>query len=107
MISNSKKPKSKPWYDRNCISLKKRLSNLAKLLLKRPNDPFVRGKFNTVKREYKSIVKSQKKLYYTNSINKLEGLTKQPKQFWQYVKQLSNASKFGKGWAIILVRKLG
>ena len=97
IVSKSKKPKSKPWYDRNCISLKKRLSNLAKLLLRRPKDPFVRGKFNTVKREYKNIVKTQKQLYHINSINKLEGLTKQPKQFWQYVKQLGNASKFGRG----------
>ena len=95
--SRHNKPKSKPWYNKDCICLKKRLTNLAKLLLKCPKDPFIRGRFNTIKREYKCAIRKQKQLYEIHSISKLEELTKQPKKFWQYVKKLGNASKFGQG----------
>ena len=96
--SRPRKPKSRPWFNKDCISLKRRLNNLAKLLLKSPKDPFVRGKFNMIKREYRIAIKQQKKLYELSNISKLEELTKQPKKFWEHVKKMGNASKFGLGY---------
>jgi len=56
------KPKSKPWYNKDCVSMKKRLSNLANLLKKSPRDPLIRGNFIKIKSEYKKLVKHYKKL---------------------------------------------
>ena len=93
-----RKPNCKPWYNRDCYSLKKRLNNLAKLLLKSPKDPVIRGTFIKTKMEYKRCIKQQKKLYEIDNIAKLENLSNQPKKFWEYVKKMGNASKFGLGY---------
>ena len=93
-----RKPNSKPWYNRDCSSLKKRLNNLAKLLLKSPKDPLIRGTFIKTKKEYKLCIKQQKKLYEIDNIAKLDKLSKQPKKFWEHVKKMGNASKFGLGY---------
>ena len=92
------KPKSKPWFNKNCVSMKKRLSNLSKLLKKSPHDPIIRGNFMTIKKEYKKIVKQYKKLYEINHIKELEGLTGNPKKFWQHVKKVGNTNKFVLGY---------
>ena len=75
--------------------MKKLLNNLAKLLVKSPKDPLIRGNFIRIKKEYKIAIRQQKKLYELDNINKLEGLTKQPKKFWEHVKKMGNTSKLG------------
>ena len=52
------KPKSKPWFNSECADSKKRLQNLAKLIVKHPRDPFIVGKYNLVKKQYKNLIKS-------------------------------------------------
>ena len=93
-----RKPKSKPWYNNDCVSMKRRLRNLSKLLLKSPKDPVIRGNFIKIKKEYKKTVKQYKKAYEISNINQLEELTNQPKKFWEHLKKIGNASKFGLGY---------
>ena len=42
--------KSNPWYSSECVSIKKRLTNLSKLLIKSSKDPFIRGKYCNLKK---------------------------------------------------------
>jgi len=48
-----KKPKKKTWFNLDCVNLKKRLKNLAKLFEANPKDPYIRGQLSNVKNEYK------------------------------------------------------
>ena len=84
------KPKSKPWYNHECSSLKKRLTNLSKLLLKSPKDPIIRGQYSKMKKEYKKLVKYNKVVYETDNINTLNSLTSDPKKFWSHLKKINN-----------------
>ena len=87
---NKRKTKHKPWFNKDCINLKWRLCNLSKLLQKSPKDPFIRGKFFKLKKEFKKFTKESKKLYETEQVQKLKGLVKSPKQFWKHIKSLRN-----------------
>ncbi len=51
-----RKPKKKPWYTLDCAETKKRLSNLAKLFRKKPKDPYIRGKFISVRKQYRTLI---------------------------------------------------
>ena len=73
------------------------MNNLAKILLKLPKDPIIRGQVINVKMVYKKYIKQRKKLYEIGNINKLEELTSQPKKCWEHLKKISNTSKFGLG----------
>jgi len=86
---NSRSPK---WYDRECSFLKKRLSNLANLLNKKPNDSYVRGSWNTVKKEYRRLLRSKKIRYEQEIIDDLVANSNNPKEFWKKVKQMNKKS---------------
>jgi len=45
------KVKNKPWFSKDCVSLKKRLTNISKLLQKSPHDPLIRGNFIKIKKD--------------------------------------------------------
>ena len=79
---------SKTWFSKDCISMKKRLTNLSKLLLKSPNNASIRGLFFKLKKEYKKLVKSTKKCYEISNIEQLNNLTGSPKKFWNHVKKI-------------------
>ena len=84
----SGKTKKNPWYNNDCSSLKKRLTNLAKLLTKSPKNSTLRGQFYTLKKEYRKLVKKNKKTFEIDNINKLNGLTQYPKKFWEQLKRM-------------------
>ena len=81
-------PSSKTWYNTSCSSLKRRLTNLSKLLVKSPKDPFIRGKYINLKKEYRQIIRKSKKAYEVNNIDKLNELTQHPKKFRGHLKKL-------------------
>ena len=81
------KPKGKPWFKNSCTNLKKRLSNLVRLLLKSPKDPIIKGNFVKIKKEFKKLVKDSKKEFEVDKINKFGDLAKAPKQFWAQLKK--------------------
>ena len=47
---NKRKP-NKKWFAHSCHAMKTKLNNLAKLLERYPNDPYVRGKLTTTHKE--------------------------------------------------------
>ena len=88
----STKPKSKKWYDSECYKLKKRFKSAAKLLQSQPSNPFARGNFMHLKKEYRSLLKKKKMVYETDIIAQLEKLSDNPKAFWNHVKSLKSIS---------------
>ena len=87
------KIKKKPWYGKECLELKKRLTNVSKLLMKKPHDPHIRGSFIKVKREYTKMLKQSKRHYDTEEVKYLGKLTGSPKQFWKHLKKINNTNK--------------
>ena len=91
-----KKPKKKTWFNSDCEKLKKRLKNLSKLFSKNPKDPYIKGQFFSVKKDYRRtlrINKTTKKNYEIKNIEMLQNLSSQPKQFWDHLKKLNNKQK--------------
>ena len=89
------KPKPKPWFTPTCQAAKKRLHNLAKLLNKSPKDPYIRGKFISVKKEYRNTLRQHKRNFETANLDQLQGLTSQPKQFWNLLKKINSGKDLG------------
>ena len=87
------KPKSKPWYNNECQEMRKRLLNLARLLKKKPSDPYIRGKFVICKREYRKMMRENKRTFEVANLDKIQSLTTTPKQFWKCIKNNLGKSK--------------
>ena len=49
---SKKKEKGKSWYNLECTNMKKRLQTFARLLMKNPNNPFIRVRCWKVKMDY-------------------------------------------------------
>ena len=84
----SKKP-SKKWYDRTCYETSQRLKNIGRLLAKRPSDPYLRGRFCTVRKEYRKLLKQKRWDWRKGMIERLERVEQSnPKEYWDIIKQL-------------------
>ena len=92
-LKTNKKPKGtgKPWYTRECITLKKRLKNLAKLFTKNPKDPYLRGKYFVAKKDYRRAIKRNKRTFEIDNLNSLKNLKSDPKKFWNLLKRINNS----------------
>ena len=88
-----KKPKKKSWFNSDCVKLKQRLKNLAKLFATNPKDPYIRGQLSVVKKEYKKTMRINKSRFEINNIEKLQSLTDDPKAFWKHIKKINNRCK--------------
>ena len=55
---NTRKP-NKKWFNHSCHAMKTKLNNLAKLLDRYPNYPYVRGKLITTPKEYRKLIKKK------------------------------------------------
>ena len=91
--SKSNKPKKNPWYNKDCVGLKKRFRNIARLLKKSPNDPYVRGKYFVVKKEYRNILKLNKTRFEVSNLKTLQSLTGNPKAFWNFFKKINKTNQ--------------
>ena len=71
--SKKKGPKIRknPWYNKECASLKSRFRNISRLIVKSPNDPYIRGKYFVIKKQYTKILKENKAKYEANNLSKL------------------------------------
>ena len=81
--------KGPKWFDKVCSAAKRRLQNLAKLLAKNPKDPFVRGKYILVKKEFRKTIKNSKRAHEMDIIKNLEEKASDPKSFWSFLKGIS------------------
>ena len=56
VMKNTRKS-NKKWFDHSCHEMKTKLNNLANLLERYPNNPYVRGKLITTRKEYRKLIK--------------------------------------------------
>ena len=61
--------------------------------MKRPSDPFIIGKYNLVKKEYRKLLKNTKSIFEINSVSRLRELTSHPKHFWKHLKKITSSNK--------------
>ena len=83
------------WYNKECTSLKKRLQNQARMLAKNPRDPYIRGQYNTAKKQYRKTVKLAKQTYEVEAIQTLQTKASNPKEFWAFLKDLGKNKEIG------------
>ena len=85
---NTRKP-NKKWFDHSCHAMKTKFNNLAKLLERYPNDPYVRGKLITTRKEYRRLIKRKNKEWQNLLIEKLQEFeSSNPKEYWTLIKSL-------------------
>ncbi|KAL9972695.1 hypothetical protein ACROYT_G019055 [Oculina patagonica] len=92
---NSKLPKRKKrkWFDKSCFELKKEVLRLGNLTSKFPSDPFLRGRFFVVKKTFKKMVKSKKRLFKEALLQKIANFeSNNPKEYWEMVNDLRQQS---------------
>ena len=78
---NTRKP-NKKWFDHSCHAMKPKLNNLAKLLERCPNDPYVRGKLIATCKEYRKLIKRKNKEWQNLLIKKLQEFeSSNPKEY--------------------------
>lgn len=88
---NSKTKKKNYTFQQNMDyhKLKKQLKDLGFLFSKFPRDPFIRGKFFHLKKNFSSMLKKINKLYKDQIISKIQELEeKNPPAFWKLVNNL-------------------
>ena len=99
-VKSAKKNKfirKRKWFTENCNCLRKKLRTLGKSLSKFPLDPFLRGQFFSLKRQYKKEVKLAKKCYEEKLMNKIEEVrSSSPKEYWNLIKMINNNGKENK-----------
>ena len=84
-----KKPRKKRWYNTNCRNLKSNLTFLGVRLQNDPNNCYLRGLVFTKMKQYKKIIKAEKRKYKDILLNKILNLKdKNPKSYWKLVKEL-------------------
>ena len=64
-----KKEKGKRWCNSECTNMKKRLQDLSRLLMKNPNDPFIRGQYCKVKKDYGKTMKFHRINFEKNAVD--------------------------------------
>ena len=89
--NKKRKIKSKPWFNNDLHTLKKRIQAGSKQLAKEPGNPFIRGLFYRDLKYYNKIRKKTYRKYKADLLQKLESLEESnPKQFWTLLDKLKN-----------------
>ena len=92
---NTRKP-NKKWFDHSCHAMKTKLNNLAKLLKRYPNDPYVRDKLITTHKEYRKLIKRKNNEWQNLLIEKLQEFeSSNPKEYWKLIKSLRECNLGG------------
>ena len=85
---------NKKWFDRSCIESKRLFTEAAKSLTIYPKDTIIRGRYHTLKKEHKQLIKkeeSQLKRCLLDNINNLQ--TNNSKEYWSMVNRLKEAKQ--------------
>ena len=85
---------NKKWFDRSCIESKRLLTEAAKNLTRYPKDPIVRGRYHTVKKEHKQLIKKKELQFKECLLDKINNLqANNPKEYWAIVNRLKEAKQ--------------
>ena len=86
--------KRKKWITKECLSLKNRLSRLAKEMKRSPYDTNLRSRYRAAYLGYKTLIRKQQRSHNQELRNKLRNLeSNDPKAFWNVVKQIKDDKK--------------
>ena len=89
--NKNKMTKDKAWYTNDCKTMKKRLIQARKMLEKNPEKQDLRILYYKTNKQYKKLVKFQRRKYEENLTYKLEHLyTNDKNAFWKHLKALKN-----------------
>ena len=91
----NKKIKSRNiWHNKDCKNLKRKLNQIRKMVDKNPEKIQNRILFYKTQKEYKKLIKQNKRKYEENITNKLENLYSQDKnEFWKYLKSMKDSTE--------------
>ena len=83
-----------PWYNNECITLKRKLNQIAKSLDKTPTNTPLRIHFYTTQKAYKKVLKRKKRQYQEQLTFKMEDLYHKDKnEFWKFLKNMKTNTK--------------
>ena len=86
--------KKKIWYSNDCKTLKRRLNQIRKSLDRNPEKQSTRILFYKTQKEYKYLIKYNRRKYEESLTDKLENLYSQDKnEFWKYLKSMKVQTK--------------
>ena len=85
--------KDKAWYTNDCKEMKRRLNQVKKLLEKNPSKQDLRALYYNTRKQYKKLVKYQRRKYEENLTHKLEHLYSNDKNaFWKHLKSMKKTT---------------
>jgi hypothetical protein len=91
---SKRKSSNKKWFDYDCVTMRRRVAQLSKLIVKYPRDPIVRGNFYKTKKQYKNLVKRKRKEHKNMLLQQLEIMSEQnPSTYWKILDDLRNEEK--------------
>lgn len=77
------------WFSRTCEQLRRELRTITKAVDRNPTNPFLRGRFFSMKKRYKNCCKNSKRKYEQEIIARLEEMqSKKPDEFWKLLQTL-------------------
>ena len=86
---NKNNGKKKKWFDNDCIFMKRELMKMGKDLVQNPKNSVLRGRFFTMKRDYKKVIRNKERMYKKDLFQKLEELSERnPKGYWALLDEL-------------------
>ena len=93
MGNHRKKAAHPKWHNLSCHEALLRLKATTKLLQKDPKNAWLRGKLNTERKHYKSIVKKSQNTFLNSLFNQLDSYQQSdPKKYMDIVRSLRNGS---------------
>ena len=84
-----KKVQKQTWYDDTCQRLAAQLRYTSKLLTKSPTNPYIKGNWFKIKKEYKKTIRIRKREWIKGMIQQMESIeSKDPKEYWKLVNEI-------------------
>ena len=81
--------KKKKWSNKSCEEAKKDAESAIRNSRRYPKDPVVRGRYNKLKKQYKTRIRTKKRIFRESVLMKIQNLeSRAPKEFWKLVKDL-------------------
>ena len=84
-----KQGKDPPWFDKECLILKSKIRELAKLIKKSPHNKEFKENLYNYKRQFKNTTRRKKTSYKEDILNQLNCNNKSSKQFWKTLDKLN------------------
>lgn len=87
--SQSKSKWKQKWYTRDCETLKSTIRHLGKMVMKCPNNPFLREQLVKCRKQYKKLIREKKREFMEKTLHKIYSFEQNnPKEYWKFVNGL-------------------